>query len=147
MKKKSTHPGQVIIQRMLVDAQAFAHLPANLRLGLVRLVVRGEIHVIYGVRKVVAVPVVLQVRHEVVYPGLGRLEGAARRKVDVPDDLVHPHEAGDIAALRRLLLDVIRPVLLNALQNPNPKKPLSQNFCAPKTQDRWETVRAPGRSR
>lgn len=94
-------------------------------------------------RKVVAVPVVLQVRHEVVYPSLGRLEGAAGREVNVPDDLVHPQKAGDVAALRRLLLDVIRPVLLNALQKPNPKN-LSVKSSA---RQKRKIVRAPGQSR
>ena len=116
-KWNATHPGRVIIQRILVDAQALAHLSANLRLELVRLVVRGEVHVVKSVRKVVAIAVIFQVWHELVYSGLGRLEGASRREVDVPDDFVHPHETGDVAAFRRLLLDMVGPVLLDALQS------------------------------
>lgn len=114
--KNRTHPGSVTIQRILVNTEALAHLSANLRLELVRLVVRGEVHVVNSVRKVMAVPVIFQVRHELVYSGLGRLEGASGREVDVPDDLVHPHETGNVAAFRRLLLDMVRPVFLNALQ-------------------------------
>jgi hypothetical protein len=44
------------------------------------------------------------------------LEGAPGREVEVPDDLVHAHETGDVAALRRLLLDVVGPVFLDALR-------------------------------
>ena len=67
-------------------------------------------------RKVVAVAVILQVRHELVNPRLRRLEGASGRELDVPYDLVHPYETGNVATFRRLLLDVVGPVFLNALR-------------------------------
>ena len=79
----------MLIERIPVYAQALTHLFANQRLGLVRLVICGEINVVDGVRKVVAVAVVLQVWHELVNPRLCCLEGATWRELDVPDDLVH----------------------------------------------------------
>lgn len=78
------------IQWILVYTQTFPHLFADFRLGLVRLVIRGKVQVVDRMRKVVAVAVILQVRHELVDPRLRRLEGASGRELDVPYDLVHP---------------------------------------------------------
>ena len=108
------------IERILVNTQALPHLFADLRLGLVRLVVCGEVHVVDRMRKVVAVAIVLQVRHELVNPRLRRLEGASGRELDVPDDLVHPQETGNVATFLRLLLDVFGPVFLDALRSQPP---------------------------
>ena len=107
----------MLVERIPVYTQALPHLFADLRLGLVCLVVCGEVHVVDRVRKVVTVAVVLQVRHELVNPRLRRLEGASGRELDVPDDLVHAQETGDVAAFLRLLLDVFGPVFSNALRS------------------------------
>ena len=107
----------MLVERIPVYTQALPHLFADLCLGLVRLVVCGEVHVVDRVRKVVAVAVVLQVWHELVNPRLRRLEGASGRELDVPDDLVHPQETGDVATFLRLLLNVFGPVFSNALRS------------------------------
>lgn len=122
-EQKPPHPRHMLIQRVPVYTQALAHLFADLCVGLVRLVIRGEVHVVDRVRKVVAVAVVLQVRHELVKPRLRRLEGASGRELDVPDDLVHPQDAGNVATFRRLLLDVFGPVFLNALRSHTHQNP------------------------
>lgn len=114
-----THPRQMTVQRVVEDTHALAHLFAHLRLGRVQLVVRGKEHVMDGMREVVAVAVVFEVRNEIVELGLGRLEGPSRRNMDTPDDLVDSHETSNVAALRRLLPYVFGPVFLNALFRPS----------------------------
>ena len=47
-----------------------------------------------------AITVVLQVRHKLVNQRLGRSEGVPGREVDVPDNLVHSYETGEVATLR-----------------------------------------------
>lgn len=103
------------VKRVLENTQAFTHLFANPRLGRVQLVIRGEVHVVDGMREIVAVAVVLEVRNEIVELGLGRLEGPSWRDVDAPDDLVDSHDTGNVATLRRLLPYVFGPVFLDAL--------------------------------
>ena len=86
------------VQRVVEDTHALAHLFAHLRLGRVQFVVRGKEHVMDGMREVVAVAVVFEVRNEIVELGLGRLEGPSRRNMDTPDDLVDSHETSNVAA-------------------------------------------------
>lgn len=107
------------VQRVVEDTHALAHLFAHLRLGRVQLVVRGKEHVMDGMREVVAVAVVFEVRNEIVELGLGRLEGPSRRDMDTPDDLVDSHETSNVAALRCLLPYVFGPVFLNTLFRPS----------------------------
>lgn len=142
-EQKPPHPRHMLIQRVPVYTQALPHLFADLCVGLVRLVIRGEVHVVDRVRKVVAVAVVLQVRHELVKPRLRRLEGASGRELDVPDDLVHPQDTGNVATFRRLLLDVFGPVFLNALRRHTTPTPLRILLYATTRRDGEREIRAP----
>jgi len=66
-------------------------------------------------RKVVAVGVVFEVRHEFVKIARICLKRTTRGEVDISDDLVHSDAAGNIAAFVCLLMDLIFPVLISAL--------------------------------
>lgn len=68
-----------------------------------------------GMREVVAVLIVSQVWHELVKVARVGLEGAARREVDISDDLVHANASRHIAALRGLLVKLVCPSFVFAL--------------------------------
>ena len=68
-----------------------------------------------SVREVVAVAVRAQVRYELVEVVRTSAEGAARRQVNVTNNLVDTDAAGDVAALTSLLLQLFRPTLLHTL--------------------------------
>jgi hypothetical protein len=49
--------------------------------------------------------------------------------MDVAYNLVHPHETGNIATFRCLLLDMVGPMFLNALNQSPPKKKKHPQPC------------------
>ena len=68
------------------------------------------------VREVVAVAVRAQVRYELVEVVRTSAEGAARRQVNVTNNLVDTDAAGDVAALGGLLLELFCPPFLDTLR-------------------------------
>lgn len=68
-----------------------------------------------GMRKVVAVPVIPQVRNQLIKVSRASLEGPTRGKVDVADDLVDADATRDVTALIGLLPQLVRPSLGFAL--------------------------------
>ena len=94
-----------------------------------------------GVREVVPVAVFLEVWHEFVQVGRVGAERATRRQVDVSDDLIDAQTASDVAALARLVLQLVRPTFITALHCDDPRRQLfhrSEQLC---------TERAPAQSR
>lgn len=56
-----------------------------------------------------AVPVVAEVRHQLIKVPRARLERATRGQVNVANDLVHANATGNVAALVSLLLELVGP--------------------------------------
>jgi hypothetical protein len=100
-------PPHGTIQRSSLDSHLCAHLPADLVLGWVILVVALEREFVDCVREVVSVPVITQVRYELVHRAALTLERATGGKVDIANDFVHANAAGDIAALTGLILELL----------------------------------------
>ena len=94
-------------------------------------------HVVDGMREIVAVGIVLEVRDEIVELGLGRLEGPSWRDVDAPDDLVDSHKTCNVAALRRLIPYVFGPVFLDALFGPLSESAHGGNERSAPAQSSW----------
>lgn len=112
---RRTYPALGAVKRVRVDAHARLELPTKARVARIVLVVVLERERVDLVREVVPVPVRAQVRHELVQVVRARAERAAGREVDVADHLVHAHAPRDVAALVRLLLQLVRPALLDTL--------------------------------
>ena len=94
-------------------------------------------HVVDGMREIVAVGIVLEIRDEIVELGLGRLEGPSWRDVDAPDDLVDSHKTCNVAALRRLIPYVFGPVFLDALFGPLSESAHGGNERSAPAQSSW----------
>ena len=94
-----------------------------------------------GVREVVPVAVFLEVWHELVQVGRVGAERATRRQVDVSDDLIDAQTASDVAALARLVLQLVRPTFITALHFDDPIRQLFHRSKQPCTE------RAPAQSR
>lgn len=103
------------IKRTSFDAHALLHLAPGLRLERIILVVALKTELINRMTEVVPIPILAEVRDQVVYIRRARAERAPRREVDVADDFVHAHAAVNVAALARLLLELLGPALVDAL--------------------------------
>lgn len=68
-----------------------------------------------GVREIMTVSVVTQVRNQLVQIARVGLERTTRREVYVADDLVYANPSRDVAAFIRLFLKLVRPAFIFAL--------------------------------
>ena len=114
-ERSGTYPALSPIEWVRLDAQAVLQLLPQPRVARVVLVVALERQVVDLVREVVPVAVRAEVRHELVQVVRARAERAAGREVDVADDLVHAHLTRDVAALARLVAQLVCPAFLDTL--------------------------------
>lgn len=103
-----------MIQGIRGNSKLSLHLLAFLRLIEVVLIVTCEGEIIDRVTKVMLVSVT-EVGHEVVDVPVVCLERTSRRQVQVSYDLADPNRTSNVASLRRLILELVRPAFLHAL--------------------------------
>lgn len=110
-----TYVSDRLVKRVGLHSHLLTHLRAGSVFERVVLVVALKRELVDGVREIMAAAFFAEVRYKLIEIAPACLEGASGGEMDVADDLVHAHTTRDVAALRRLLADLLGPALAFAL--------------------------------
>lgn len=112
------HPFRVI-QWVIEDSHLGQKCLRHSRLAFVVLIIRGKLQLVDGVTEIVSDAILLQVWDQFVDVLVGRrLEGTARREMNIASNLVDTEATRYIATLVRLFFQLFCPAFLGTLDYP-----------------------------